>query len=227
MTTLYDVLGISADADDEAIRIAFRKAAKQFHPDLNAGNRAAERHFRRVMAARELLSDPEQRARYDKNLGRESKHWLTLWRDARLKFIAGIVAGAVAGAVLFVFSNSSPEPLPEVSSLESLVEVPKTSLSDEVPDAESAEIKAMRDRREVPYTEPTPMVSQWSALGGDKREELMLSRPTSGDLASKRRPFKPQMTPWQRVVAKPISKRLSAFWRQLEAKIQSVKFPKT
>src|SRR5205085_5523408 len=50
----------------DEIRKAYRKLAKQFHPDLNPGKPAAEARFKAVSAAHELLSDPEKRARYDR-----------------------------------------------------------------------------------------------------------------------------------------------------------------
>ncbi len=225
MTTPYDVLGISADADDETIRRAFRKAAKQFHPDLNAGNSAAERHFRRVIAARAALSNPRQRGIYDGHVDGESQRWRSLWRDARSRIIACVLAGAAAAGILFAFSDSSPEPIAEGSSLEALVEVPKTSVSEEAPDAEFAEIKSMRDRRETPGADPAQTYSDWSIIGGNSNE-LMLSRPMPGGLAAKHR-SKPKISNWQREAPKSISKRLITFWRQIEAKIQSVKLPKT
>ncbi|WP_419728852.1 DnaJ C-terminal domain-containing protein [Lichenicola sp.] len=62
----YDILGISRDADKETIRKAYRRLAKESHPDLHPGDPAAEERFKRISAANSLLSDPEQRARYDR-----------------------------------------------------------------------------------------------------------------------------------------------------------------
>src|ERR1700716_301038 len=64
--TPYEVLGVKPDATADEIRKAYRKLAKQFHPDLNPGKPAAEARFKAVSAAHELLSDPEKRARYDR-----------------------------------------------------------------------------------------------------------------------------------------------------------------
>ncbi len=62
----YEILGIGRDADKDAVRKAYRRLAKESHPDLHPGDAAAEERFKRISAANILLSDPEQRARYDR-----------------------------------------------------------------------------------------------------------------------------------------------------------------
>jgi DnaJ-class molecular chaperone len=64
--TPYEVLGVKPDASPDDIRKAYRKLAKQFHPDLNPGKPEAEARFKAVSAAYDLVSDPEKRARYDR-----------------------------------------------------------------------------------------------------------------------------------------------------------------
>jgi len=64
--TPYQVLGVKLDASADDIRKAYRKLAKQFHPDLNPGKAEAEERFKSISAAYDLLSDAEKRARYDR-----------------------------------------------------------------------------------------------------------------------------------------------------------------
>ena len=62
----YDVLGVPRDASAEAIKQAYRRLARQHHPDANRGNPASEEKFKEINAAYEVLSDPEKRARFDR-----------------------------------------------------------------------------------------------------------------------------------------------------------------
>jgi len=61
----YDVLGVSKSASDDEIKKAYRKLAKQYHPDLNPGNKEAESKLKEVNEAYEILSDSDKKARYD------------------------------------------------------------------------------------------------------------------------------------------------------------------
>ena len=61
----YDVLGISRSADKGTIKRAYRKLAKKYHPDTNAGNAQAEEKFKEATEAYNVLSDPEKNKLYD------------------------------------------------------------------------------------------------------------------------------------------------------------------
>jgi molecular chaperone DnaJ len=62
----YDVLGVARDADEAALKSAYRKLAMQFHPDRNPGDGEAESRFKEVSEAYEALKDPQKRAAYDR-----------------------------------------------------------------------------------------------------------------------------------------------------------------
>jgi len=62
----YEVLGVNRDADDEAIKKAYRKLAMKWHPDRNPDNPKAEEHFKEAKEAYEVLGDPQRRAAYDR-----------------------------------------------------------------------------------------------------------------------------------------------------------------
>ncbi len=63
--SLYDILGVDPDSDARSIKSAFRRLAKQYHPDVNSEPDAEER-FKRILAAFKILSDPERRQKYDR-----------------------------------------------------------------------------------------------------------------------------------------------------------------
>ncbi len=65
-TNYYDVLGVDKTASQDAIRSAYRKLAQKYHPDLNPGDPEAERKFKELGEAYEVLRDPEKRKQYDR-----------------------------------------------------------------------------------------------------------------------------------------------------------------
>jgi curved DNA-binding protein len=69
----YKVLGVTNKASEKEIKSAYRKLARKYHPDLNPDNPEAERNFKQVNEAHEVLSDPEKRKKYDQ-YGKDWQH---------------------------------------------------------------------------------------------------------------------------------------------------------
>lgn len=84
----YDILGVNKNASDEEIKKAYRKLAKQYHPDRNPDDKEAEQKFKDISEAFEVLGDQEKRKQYDR-FGEDWKHY----QDA-----GGQGAGARGGA---------------------------------------------------------------------------------------------------------------------------------
>ncbi|MDZ7966052.1 MAG: DnaJ C-terminal domain-containing protein [Nostoc sp. DedSLP03] len=67
----YEILGVSKDASGEEIKKVYRRLARQYHPDLNPGNKESEEKFKDIGEAYEVLSDPAKRSQYDQF----SRYW--------------------------------------------------------------------------------------------------------------------------------------------------------
>jgi molecular chaperone DnaJ len=65
----YKILGVGKNASDEEIKKAYRKLARQYHPDRNPGDKKAEERFKEISQAHDVLSDPEKRKAYDRGQG--------------------------------------------------------------------------------------------------------------------------------------------------------------
>jgi hypothetical protein len=118
MKTYYEILGVSPRADDATIRMAFRKAAKTFHPDLHGGDPSAAEHFKQVTAAHAVLTNPEQRAAFDQQLRLRRQ---LIWREWKITLASWAAAGllsaglAIAG-VWVVGSMLSLKPMPRFAA---------------------------------------------------------------------------------------------------------------
>src|SRR5262245_64485336 len=89
MVNLYEVLGVARDADDAAIKVAFRKLAKVHHPDVHGGDKFAERRFQMINCAYDVLKKPDARAAYDADCA---------WQPRRTRQRLRIAAVAMAAS---------------------------------------------------------------------------------------------------------------------------------
>ena len=62
----YKILGVGKNATEDEIKKAYRKLARKYHPDRNAGDKQAEERFKEVSQAHDVLSDPDKRKEYDR-----------------------------------------------------------------------------------------------------------------------------------------------------------------
>ena len=69
MNEYYRSLGVQPNASPDELKKAYRKLAKQYHPDLHPGDHEAEARFKEINEAYEILSDPEKRKKYDEQQG--------------------------------------------------------------------------------------------------------------------------------------------------------------
>lgn len=103
-TDYYKVLGLQKGADEKAIRDAYRKLARKYHPDVNPNDPKAEAKFKEVSEAYEVLKDPDKRAKYDQF----GTHWEAAqhagqnYQDFQTNFGGG---GGFEGIFEQIFSN--------------------------------------------------------------------------------------------------------------------------
>jgi curved DNA-binding protein CbpA len=109
MKTVYDVLGVAPDADDRAIKTAFRNSAKVYHPDMSGGDPAAEEQLKRITAAHNLIKSPERRAAYDHHLRLRRQQIRRQWKITIAGCtISAIISASVVGAIVPNFVKSTP-----------------------------------------------------------------------------------------------------------------------
>ncbi|MDE2745064.1 MAG: J domain-containing protein [Chloroflexota bacterium] len=96
----YQILGVSRDASDKDISSAYRKLARQYHPDVNGGDRDAEARFKEVNAAHDVLGDPDKRAAYNR--------WGDQWEHAEQLEEMQRQRGGMGGFGGFGFGGGQP-----------------------------------------------------------------------------------------------------------------------
>lgn len=107
----YQILGVPRNATEKEIKSAFRKLARQWHPDVNPGNKEAEEKFKEIAEAYEVLSDPEKRRQYDA-LGPD-------WQRAAAAGGAGPWAAGAPGGRRYEYRTITPEDLRDLFGTES------------------------------------------------------------------------------------------------------------
>jgi hypothetical protein len=116
MKTLYELLGVGPDASEEALKRAYRKLAKLYHPDLHPNDPDAARRFRQIATAISILCDAKRRAAYDHRLLRELQRRLDRERERyRLQLSRIFSASGIAAIVLGIVAVEGPDLLAPVS----------------------------------------------------------------------------------------------------------------
>ncbi len=159
MAQPHEVLGVAANADEATINAAFRRAAKKFHPDLNNGDASGIQRLRRLIAARDFLAN----RRWRSSCGPKVRYRLPSIRKAGIgksTVFAFVLAGTCSLlllAALVPYPAGNPPKVSVVaktSSTARVAAVPVSPVDTEIPDAGSADIKAIRDFREEPGYSP-------------------------------------------------------------------------
>lgn len=108
----YEVLGVDRNADDAALKKAYRALAKKYHPDMNPGDKEAEKKFKEASEAYAVLSDAEKRRQYDQ-FGHAA------FEGGQAELVAASVVSILVVRILETFS----EIFSEICSEEVAVEV--------------------------------------------------------------------------------------------------------
>jgi hypothetical protein len=114
MSTLYNVLGLTQGASHEQVKAAFRRQARRFHPDVNAGSDVAEQRCKEVSQAYATLADPNARADYDRALvcraaGVRRRRW-NLAATAAVSF--ALTTSTIGYAIWRMQAARGPQPKP-------------------------------------------------------------------------------------------------------------------
>src|SRR3954469_22015556 len=109
--TLYDTLGVSKTASQDEIKKAYRKLARQFHPDKNPGDASAEERFKEIQTAYDVLSDEDKRKSYDRYGSSNGRGPSTGPGGANVNFdLRGFDLGGLLGGIFSGGGGGAPRP---------------------------------------------------------------------------------------------------------------------
>jgi hypothetical protein len=175
MKTPYDVLGVPRNASPERIRTAFRKGAKAYHPDLNAGDPNTEQQLRLVIAAYELLRDPQKRMAYDQYLRNRRRARV---RHFAMPAVAGLFSGGIVALAVWLSVS-----LPNMQGASATPQTQSIVVA-KVSEGGQQVAQAAADHRSGRHEVNSAHKSDWGAVAGDQPRQRPQSagnrRPTAG-----------------------------------------------
>jgi curved DNA-binding protein CbpA len=142
MRTAFDILGVPRSADEETIRAAFHRAAKLWHPDVNAGDPAAEQKLTEVVAAYQILKSSERRAAYLLQL---RNHHRAIARRVAAAAAAGLASGSVVTLVVWLSGSPSHKQVVSAPAAQPASPVLESKRAEASTDAEAIQAFAVRN----------------------------------------------------------------------------------
>ncbi|THV05539.1 DnaJ domain-containing protein [Dendrothele bispora CBS 962.96] len=174
-TEYYDLLGVPVDADDNALKKAYRKQAMKYHPDKNPSADAEEK-FKEISKAYQVLSDPNMRAVYDKN----GKSMVDKEGGINMEDAAGFFAN-VFGGERFV------DYIGEISIMKDMTAAATTMMTDEEKAEIEKQLNAENGSTPVTHSPPTaPVNGSGSRTSSPQPVSTPISTPADAPPASPR-----------------------------------------
>jgi DnaJ-class molecular chaperone len=121
----FQVLGVDRSADADSVKRAFRKLARQYHPDVNPGNASAEARFKEISEAYEVLSDPDKRRRYEQfgtspvlRGGLQAREWMWISDVTEILMISSAIFSGVSAVLQGAVASRAADSLGVVFPVE-------------------------------------------------------------------------------------------------------------
>ena len=124
----FQVLGVDRSADADSVKRAFRKLARQYHPDVNPGNASAEARFKEISEAYEVLSDPDKRRRYEQfgqywnqsgaSGGLQAREWMWISDVTEILMISSAIFSGVSAVLQGAVASRAADSLGVVFPVE-------------------------------------------------------------------------------------------------------------